>query len=62
MRLRWFHRIFLYGLTVTVLVLSVIVGDAATKANLWGAFTHLLTLVGAFDVGNAIGSTLTKQS
>jgi hypothetical protein len=54
MRLRWFHRIFLYGITVVILGLSVSVEDAVTKQNLWGAFTHLLTLVGAFDAGTSL--------
>jgi hypothetical protein len=54
MRLRWFHRIFLYGLTVTLLVLSYSAKDAAMGQNLWGAFTHLLTMIGTFDLATSI--------
>jgi hypothetical protein len=54
MRLRWFHRIFLYGLTVTLLVLSYLAKEAVMQQNLWGAFTHLLTMLGTYDVTTSL--------
>jgi hypothetical protein len=54
MRLRWFHRIFLYGLTVTLLVLSFLAKDTTMQQNLWGSFTHLLAVLGTYDVTTAL--------
>jgi hypothetical protein len=54
MRLRWFHRIFLYGLTVTLLVLSFLATETVMQQNLWGAFTHLLTMLGTYDVTTSL--------
>lgn len=52
MKMRAWHRVFLYGLTLTLLI-----GYMATKdPNLWSVFSHSLPSLLAFDFGNTIAA------
>jgi hypothetical protein len=52
MKLTAWHRLFVYGVTITLLV-----GYMATKdANLFSVFTHTLPGVLGLEAGNALGT------
>lgn len=52
MKMKAWHRVFLYGLIVTLLIGYMVTKDA----NLWNAFTYSLPSLLAFDAGNTLGA------
>jgi hypothetical protein len=52
MKIRYIHRLFMYSLCLALLVGYFVSKDA----NLWSAFTHLLTTFGGLEIGNGIAA------